>query len=115
MDVSHLGIDGLHPLMREDVVDGPQSEDDEGEGEGDGAVSVANRTLIAFAPYHVRHLSCRLTMPAQQGLRGDRGGSPTGSRERSTECREDHSVCWPMAALGREADVREFAPGAGAP
>src|ERR1035437_1853946 len=72
-----------------------------GEGERDGAVSVANRTLIAFAPYHVLHLSCRLTMPAQQGLRGDRGGSPTGSRDRSTECREDHSVCWPMAALSR--------------
>ena len=36
MDVSHLGIDGLHTLMREDVVDGPQSEDDEGEGEGEG-------------------------------------------------------------------------------
>ena len=37
------------------------------------AVSVANRTLVAFAPHHVRHLSCRLTMPAQQGLRGDPG------------------------------------------
>src|ERR1035437_5402317 len=79
------------------------------------AVSVANRTLVAFAPYHVRHLNCRLTMPAQQSLRGDQGGSPTGSRERSTECREDRSDCWPVPALGREADVREFAPGAGAP
>jgi hypothetical protein len=36
MDVSHLGIDGLHTLIREDVVDGPRGEDVEGEGEGEG-------------------------------------------------------------------------------